>query len=160
MWSTEPRGHNLMENTLSLLADSAPPYPARTTQKLLAEFSSGRLDAIFDRLELTGLCYLAPFVCKISSTLLTFVRGGSHLLHTDSRPATCLPLPVLGPGPGGGGIKGAVRSTCWAPCHLASPTCGGPHRLMQPASSCRDEHRSRGAPPPSAKAWTCRHHCE
>jgi hypothetical protein len=78
------------------LADSAPPYPARTTQKLLVEFWSGRLDAIFDRLELTGLCYLATFACK---SPVRWKEEGEVLPSYTLTPVLpiCLPLPVLGP---------------------------------------------------------------
>jgi hypothetical protein len=68
-------------------------------------------------------------------------------LHSDARPVTFLPPPRAGVG---GGIQ-AVQSPCWAPRHLASPTCGVAGEPAAPAR-CQLTHL-RPYSMPRALTW-------
>jgi hypothetical protein len=82
------------------------------------------------------------------SPLLTFVGEGPPLptltldrLHSSPPPRTGV----------GGGIQATEQSPCWAPRHLASPTCGGAGEPADPAT-CQLTH-PRLHSSPCAPTW-------
>jgi hypothetical protein len=110
--------------------------------------------------QLNSFCLAAanPRPCSLltpGSSLLTPVqfaanphRGRFSLLHSDVRPATCLPPPRAG---AGRGIQDAVWSPCRAPRHLASPTCGVAGEPGVPAGSQLAHPRPYNSP--CAPTW-------